>query len=295
MFKAGWVSIVGNPNVGKSTLVNAFIGEKLSIVTHKPQTTRRLITAIANGSGYQIVFSDTPGVIKPHYKMQEAMMKFVGEAFEDADLILLLTDVTESEIQPGLISRLKKTKIPVIAALNKIDLENQETVTKKIAELETLLNPKEIIPISALHGFGVEALKRIILNYLPEGEPYFDTEQLSNLSERFFAAEILREQIMLHYKQEIPYSVEVVIEEFKESPEFSKKDIIHIRAVIYVNRQSQKGILIGKGGIALKRTATEARKNLEKWLDNKVFLEVFVKVKKDWREDERQLKNFGYL
>ncbi|NNM95596.1 MAG: GTPase Era [Bacteroidia bacterium] len=295
MFKAGWVSVVGNANVGKSTLVNALVGEKLSIVTHKPQTTRRRITAISNGSGYQIVFADTPGVIKPRYKMQEAMMKSVGEAFQDADVLMLVTDTIETDLQPGLLDRLKKTNKPVILAFNKIDLEKQETVNKKVEVLKNLVKPKEIVPVSALHSYGIEELKKILLDYLPEGDPFFDKEQLSDMPERFFAAEIIREQIMLHYQQEIPYSAEVVVEQFKEETTTSDKDLIRIRATIYVNRQSQKAIIIGKGGSALKKTATGARINLEKWLDCKVFLEVFVKVKADWREDERQLKNFGYL
>lgn len=290
MTKSGWVSLVGNPNVGKSTLVNALVGEKMSIVTYKPQTTRKRITAIANGDGYQIVFSDTPGVIKPHYKMQEAMMKMVGEAFEDADIIMLVIDATEKEIQPDLLKRLKHSKQPLFVALNKIDLQKQDIVGQKIDELKTLLEPKEIFAVSALEGFGVNELKDALIKSLPEGQPYFDTDQLSDLPEKFFAAEILREKILFNYKEEIPYSVEVIVEEFKET-----EKLTHIRAVIYVNRHTQKGIIIGAKGSALKKTATSARIDMEKWLKAKVFLEVQVKVKKDWRQDERQLKNFGYL
>lgn len=290
MYKSGWVSVVGNPNVGKSTLVNALVGEKLSIVTHKPQTTRKRVTAIANGDGYQVVFSDTPGVIKPHYKMHEAMMKMVGDAFEDADIIMLVIDATEEAIHPDLLKRLKSLKQPLIAVLNKIDLKKQDEVLTRLSELKTLLNPTELFPISALEGFGVKELKETIIKHLPEGQPFFETDQLSDLPERFFAAEILREKILFNYKEEIPYSVEVIIEEFKET-----EKLTHIRAVIYVNRHTQKGIIIGKAGSALKRTATSARIDMEKWLRAKVFLEVQVKVKKDWREDERQLKNFGYL
>ncbi len=289
-FKSGWVSVVGNPNVGKSTLVNALIGEKLSIVTHKPQTTRRRITAIANGDGYQMVFSDTPGVIKPHYKMQEAMMKTVGEAFEDADIIMAVIDASEEELQPDLQKKLKYVKQPLIVVLNKIDLKKQEDVAKKLQELQALFNPKELIAVSALDGFGIDALKQLLISYLPEGEPFFEKDQISDMPERFFAAEIIREKILLNYQQEIPYSVEVVVEEFTETEKLTR-----IRAVIYVNRHTQKGILIGKSGAAMKKTATAARISMEKWLNAKIFLEVFVKVKKDWREDEHHLKNFGYL
>lgn len=287
--KSGWVSVVGSPNVGKSTLVNALIGEKLSIVTHKPQTTRKRITAIANGEGYQMVFSDTPGVIKPHYKMHESMMRMVGEAFEDADIIMAVIDATEKEFDPSLIKRLTQIKQPLIIVLNKIDIGKQEYIMAKYEELKTLLGPKEIFSISALLGHGVKELKEMLIKYLPEGEPYFGVDQLSDLPEKFFAAEIFREKILLNYQEEIPYSVEVIIEEFKET-----EKLTHIRAVIYVNRHTQKGIIIGKAGAALKKTATAARIEMEKWLKEKVFLEVQVKVKKDWREDERQLKNFGY-
>lgn len=290
MTKSGWVSVVGNPNVGKSTLVNALVGEKMSIVTYKPQTTRKRITAIANGEGYQMVFSDTPGVIKPHYKMHEAMMKMVGEAFEDADIVMLVIDATEKEIHPDLLKRLTHVKQPLFVVLNKIDIEKQEVVAQKINELKALLEPKELFAVSALEGFGVKELKEALVKYLPEGQPFFDTDQLSDMPEKFFAAEILREKIMFNYKEEIPYSVEVIIEEFKET-----EKLTHIRAVIYVNRHTQKGIIIGQKGSALKKTATSARIDMEKWLRAKVFLEVQVKVKKDWRQDERQLKNFGYL
>jgi len=290
MIKSGWVSVVGNPNVGKSTLVNALIGEKLSIVTHKPQTTRKRITAIANGDGYQMVFSDTPGVIKPHYKMHEAMMKTVGEAFEDADIIMAVIDATEAEIQPTLVKKLTQAKQPLVVVLNKIDISKPEDVSKKFEEIKALFNPKELFAISALHGHGIKELKETLIKHLPEGEPYFEPDQLSDLPEKFFAAEIFREKILTHYQQEIPYSVEVIVEEFKET-----EKLTHIRAVIYVNRHPQKGIIIGKAGAALKKVATAARIEMEKWLKAKVFLEVQVKVKKDWRQDERQLKNFGYL
>ncbi len=288
--KAGWISVVGNPNVGKSTLVNALVGEKLSIVTHKPQTTRKRITAIANGPDYQIVFSDTPGVIKPHYKMQEAMMQKVGEALEDADVVMAVTDVEEGGFREELLEKLKYVKVPVIVVLNKVDLTKQEDTAQRLSALENVIKPTKIIAVSALHGFHVDELKKILLEHLPVGEPFYPKDYMSDLPERFFAAEILREKILMYYHKEVPYSVEVIIEEFKET-----EKLTHIRAVIYVNRHTQKGIIIGHKGEALKKTATAARKDMEKWLNGKVFLEVQVKVKKDWRDNEIQLKNFGYL
>ncbi len=288
--KTGWISVVGNPNVGKSTLVNALVGEKLSIVTHKPQTTRHRITAIANEPEYQMVFSDTPGVIKPHYKMQEAMMKKVGEAMEDADIIMAMTDTEENGFSLDVINRLNGAKVPIIVVLNKVDLKKQEETAQKLELIKTQLKYKELLVTSALHGFNVPELKKILIGYLPEGEPFFPKEQMSDLPERFFAAEIIREKILMYYQKEVPYSVEVIIEEFRED-----EKITFIRAVIYVNRHTQKGIIIGHKGEALKRTATAARKDMEKWLNAKVFLEVQVKVKKDWRDSENQLKSFGYL
>lgn len=288
--KSGWVSVVGSPNVGKSTLVNALVGEKLSIVTHKPQTTRHRITAIANGDNYQIVFSDTPGVLKPNYKMQEAMMKKVGEALEDADVIMAVTDVEEKYFEKDLFEKLKRTKVPVIVVLNKIDLSQQEETGKKLELLKEQLNPAAIIAVSALHSFNVRELKELLISHLPEGEPFYPKDQVSDLPEKFFVSEILREKILMYYKQEIPYSVQVVTVEFQET-----EKLIRVRCEIFVNRHTQKAILIGKGGEALKRTATAARKDLEKWLSAKVFLEVQVKVKKDWRDNDMHLKNFGYL
>ena len=217
-------------------------------------------------------------------------MKMVGEAFEDADIIMPVIDATEKDIHPDLLKRLKYVKQPLIVVLNKIDLEKQEIVAKKVEEIKALLNPTAMYAISALDGFGVKELKETLINALPEGQPFYETDALSDLPEKFFAAEILREKILFNYQEEIPYSVEVIVEEFKET-----EKLTHIRAVIYVNRHTQKGIIIGKGGLALKKTATSARIDMEKWLKAKVFLEVQVKVKKDWREDERQLKNFGYL
>lgn len=290
MHKSGWISVVGSPNVGKSTLVNALVGEKLSIVTNKPQTTRHRITAIANGDDYQMVFSDTPGVLKPHYKMQEAMMKRVGEALEDADVIMAVTDVEEKYFEQGLFEKLKRTKVPVIVVLNKIDLGQQEETGRKLELLNQQLKPAAIIAVSALHNFNIKELKNLLINHLPEGESYYPKDQISDLPEKFFVAEILREKILMYYQQEIPYSVEVVTTDFEET-----EKLIRIRCEIFVNRHTQKAIIIGKGGQALKRTATAARKDLEKWLNAKVFLEVEVKVKKDWRDNDMHLKNFGYL
>src|ERR1700722_10862528 len=288
--KSGWVSVVGSPNVGKSTLVNALMGEKLSIVTAKPQTTRHRITAIANGDDYQMVFSDTPGVLKPHYKMQEAMMKRVGEAMNDADVLMAVTDVEEKYFPKELFDNLKKTKVPVIVVLNKIDLGEQEETGKKLELLKEQLNPTAIIAVSALHNFNIKELKNLLLSHLPEGEPFYPKDQISDLPEKFFIAEILREKILMYYQQEIPYSVEVVTTDFQETEKLTR-----VRCEIFVNRHTQKAIIIGKGGAALKRTATAARHDLEKWLNAKVFLEVEVKVKKDWRDNDMHLKNFGYL
>jgi len=276
--------------VGKSTLVNALMGEKLSIVTNKPQTTRHRITAIANGEDYQMVFSDTPGVLKPHYKMQEAMMKKVGEALDDADVILAVTDVEEKYFERELFEKLKRTKLPVVAVLNKLDLGEQEETGRKLELLKEQLNPTAIIAVSALHNFNIKELKNLLIGLLPEGEPFYPKDQISDLPEKFFVSEILREKILMYYQQEIPYSVEVVTVEFLETEKLTR-----IRCEIFVNRHTQKAIIIGNKGEALKRTATAARKDLEKWLNAKVFLEVQVKVKKDWRDSDMHLKNFGYL
>lgn len=276
--------------MGKSTLVNALMGEKLSIVTNKPQTTRHRITAIANGEDYQMVFSDTPGVLKPHYKMQEAMMKKVGEALDDADVILAVTDVEEKYFERELFEKLKRTKLPVVAVLNKLDLGEQEETGRKLELLKEQLNPTAIIAVSALHNFNIKELKNLLIGLLPEGEPFYPKDQISDLPEKFFVSEILREKILMYYQQEIPYSVEVVTVEFLETEKLTR-----IRCEIFVNRHTQKAIIIGNKGEALKRTATAARKDLEKWLNAKVFLEVQVKVKKDWRDSDMHLKNFGYL
>ncbi|HYX10298.1 MAG TPA: GTPase Era [Bacteroidales bacterium] len=288
--KAGFVNILGNPNVGKSTLMNLLVGERLSIITSKAQTTRHRIPGIVNGADYQIVFSDTPGILKPNYKLQESMMKFVSGAFEDADIILYITDVVETfDKNADFLDRLKNVDIPVIILINKIDLTNTEKLNT-LAELwhETL--PKaEILPISAISAFNTDRIIPRIVELLPDGPPFYPPDALTDKPERFFVSEIIREKILLYYKKEIPYSVEVEIESFKE-----EEKIIRISAIIYVMRDSQKGILIGHKGSALKKTGTEARKALEKFFEKKIFLELFVKVNKNWRESDRQLKRFGY-
>ncbi len=288
-FKSGFVSIIGKPNVGKSTLLNALLGEKLSIITQKAQTTRHRIKGILNKPGYQIVFSDTPGIINPKYKLQGSMMKFVNESLEDCDLVVFMTDFNLLNEEPELIEKLQAIKAPMLCILNKIDETNQELVSAKVDFWKEKKLFKEIIPISALNKFNIDVLIQTLLNYLPEGAPYYDTDQLTDKSERFIASEIIREKIMVRYKEEIPYSVQIEIELFKE-----EKDIIHIHAIIYVLRDSQKLILIGKGGIALKNVGIAARRDLELFFRKKIFLKTFVKVKEDWRDNSKTLKEFGY-
>lgn len=288
--KSGFVSIVGNPNVGKSTLMNALIGEKLSIITPKAQTTRSRIHGILNHENYQIVFSDTPGILKPAYLLQENMRKTALSSFSDADLILYLTEVDEKpEPDKQLLQKLKRAKVPVIIGMNKADKGNHEIIENRRLEWLELLPDAVFIPLSALKKFNLDVLLKIILGFLPEGPPYYPKDVLSDKNERFFTSEIIREKILLNYKKEIPYSVEVEIETFTEEPGLNR-----IRAVIYVERDSQKGILIGEKGLALKKTGTQARKALEEFFDKKVFLELFVKVSKDWRSSEKALKGFGY-
>lgn len=288
-YRAGFVNIIGRPNVGKSTLMNALTGEKLAIITPKAQTTRHRILGIVNGEDYQIVFSDTPGIIKPNYMMQEAMMNDVKTAIEDADIYVLVTEVDENFNDENILLKLGKTKLPVIIAINKIDLSEQEKVNLKINEWKGKLPNAEVIPISALEGFNVESVLDNIMKALPEHDPYFAQDELTDKSERFFIAEIIREKILTNYQKEIPYSVEVQVESFKE-----KEDIIVIRAIIYVERESQKNIIIGDSGKALKKVGTQARKDIEDFLGKHVFLELFVKVDKDWRNNKRELKRFGY-
>ena len=293
MHKAGFVNIVGNPNVGKSTLMNQLVGERISIATFKAQTTRHRIMGIVNTPEMQIVFSDTPGVLKPNYKLQESMLAFSESALQDADVLLYVTDVVENpEKNMDFLEKVQKMNIPVLLLINKIDelKENSQQVLAEIVERWHALLPKaEILPISAKNKFGMDMLLKRIKELLPESPAYFDKEQLTDKPARFFVSEIIREQILLYYDKEIPYSVEVSVERFKED---DKR--IHINAIIYVERDSQKGIIIGHQGVALKKVCTEARKSLEKFFDKPIFLEVFVKVDKDWRSSERELNNFGY-
>lgn len=290
MHKAGFVNIVGNPNVGKSTLMNQLVGEKISIATFKAQTTRHRIMGIVNTEDMQIVFSDTPGVLKPNYKMQEMMLHFSESALADADILLYVTDVIEKpEKNIDFLEKVAKMTIPVILLINKIDESNQKTLVELVERWHTLLPKAEILPISATNKFGTDALMKRIQELLPENPAYFDKDQLTDKPARFFVTEIIREKILRYYDKEVPYSVEVVVERFKED-----EKQIHINAVIYVERDSQKGIIIGHQGQALKKVSTEARKSLEKFFDKKIFLETFVKVDKDWRNSQKELSNFGY-
>jgi GTP-binding protein Era len=288
--RSGFVNILGNPNVGKSTIMNALVGEKLSIITSKAQTTRHRIMGIVNGDNFQIVYSDTPGILKPKYKLQESMMNFVNIAVTDADIILYVTDVTEkTEDETGYTDKIRESGIPVIVAINKIDLSNQKDL-ERIAGLWGKKFPgSPVIPVSALERFNIDTLLNAVISKLPEGAPYFPKDQLTDKYERFFASEIIREKILVNYQKEIPYSAEVEIESFKE-----EKNIIRIRALIHVTRDSQKGIVIGHKGEKLKKTGTEARKDMEEFFGQKVFLELYVKVTKDWRDKPLVLKKFGY-
>lgn len=288
--KAGFVNIIGNPNVGKSTTMNAMLGERLSIITPKAQTTRHRIFGILNDEDYQVVFSDTPGVIRPAYALQESMMNFVSSAFEDADIFIYLIEIGERALKDEkFYERLKKTNTPLIIGLNKIDTVEQDKLEAEVAYWKEEFPIAEIIPLSALKEFNTDYLLQRIVELLPESPPYFDKQQLTDKSERFFTSEIIREKILLNYKKEVPYSVEVNVDEFKE-----EEKIIRIRAVILVARDSQKGIIIGHKGGPLKKVGTEARLEMEKFFQKKVFLELFVKVNKDWRDDQRKLKQFGY-
>lgn len=290
MHKAGFVNIVGNPNVGKSTLMNQLVGERISIATFKAQTTRHRIMGIVNSDDMQIVFSDTPGVLKPNYKMQEMMLAFSESALADADILLYVTDVVEdAEKNQDFLEKVRKMTIPVLLLINKIDESNQKQLGNIVAKWHKLLPNAEILPISAKNKFGTDMLMKRIRELLPESPAYFDKEQLTDKPAKFFVSEIIREKILRYYDKEIPYSVEVVVERFKED---GKK--IHINAVIYVERDSQKGIVIGHQGVALKKVSTEARKALERFFDKPIFLEIFVKVDKDWRSSQRELTHFGY-
>ena len=288
--RAGFVNIIGNPNVGKSTLMNALVGEKLSIVTAKAQTTRHRIMGIVNGEDWQIVYSDTPGILKPNYRLQQNMMNFVDTAIGDADIILYVTDVVEKQDKNAeFIAKLQKIDCPVIVVINKIDVSTQEHVMELMCQWEKQLPKAVIFPASAKEKFNLDNIFDAILERLPEAPAWYDKDVFTDRNLRFFASEIIREKILLNYSQEIPYSCEVVIEEFKEG-----KDRYDISAVIYVMRDSQKGILIGKGGLAMKKTGTEARLEMEEFFQKKVFLKLFVKVDPDWRENRKELRRFGY-
>ena len=290
MHKASFENIVGNPNVGKSTLMNVLVGERISIATFKAQTTRHRIMGIYNTDDMQIVFSDTPGVLKPNYKLQESLLHFSTSALVDADVLLYVTDVVETpDKNNDFVEKVAAMEVPVILLINKIDLSNQQALEQIVAAWHELLPKAEIVPISAANKFNVDYVMKRVRELLPDSPPYFDKDQWTDKPARFFVTEIIREKILLFYDKEIPYSVEVVVEQFKEQPKS-----IQINAVIYVERDSQKGIIIGKQGRALKKVATEARRDLEKFFGKSIFLETFVKVDKDWRSSDKELRNFGY-
>ena len=290
MHKAGFVNIVGNPNVGKSTLMNLLMGERISIATFKAQTTRHRIMGIINTDDSQIVFSDTPGVLKPNYKLQESMLAFSESALQDADVLLYVTDVVEKpDKNADFITKVQRMQVPILVLINKIDLSNQAGVVKLIEAWKEVLPQAEIFPISAQAKFGVDSVLARIKELLPDSPPYFEKDQWTDKPARFFVTEIIREKILLYYDKEIPYACEVVVEEFKEA-----EKNIRIRALIYVERDSQKGIIIGHKGVAIKQVVTEARKTLEKFFQKSIFLEVFVKVDKDWRQNDRRLEAYGY-
>jgi len=290
MHRAGFVNIVGNPNVGKSTLMNSLVGEKLSIITSKAQTTRHRILGIVNGEEFQLVLSDTPGVIKPSYELQSSMMDFVKTAIDDADILIYMIEIGESSLKDeNLFNKIKSSSIPVVVLINKIDLSNQEELENQVSEWSKKLPNAEIFPISALKEFQVDNLLQRLIELLPECPPYFPKDQLTDKPERFFVNEIIREKILINYNKEIPYSVEILTEEFKED-----KKIIRIRSVIMVERNSQKGIIIGHKGSALKKIGIESRKDLETFFGKQIHIELFVKVNKNWRSNQHQLKRFGY-
>ena len=290
MHKAGFVNIVGNPNVGKSTLMNRLVGERISIATFKAQTTRHRIMGIVNTDEAQIVFSDTPGVLKPNYKLQESMLAFSESALQDADVLIYVTDVVEKPEKNGdFLEKVSKMNIPILLVINKIDISNQKEVVELMGRWKEILPQSEVFPISSKANFGIDGLMERIKALLPESPPYFGKDQWTDKPARFFVTEIIREKILLYYSKEVPYSTEVVVEQFKEAD-----NSIHINAIIYVERESQKGIIIGHRGVALKKVSTEARKTLEKFFQKHIYLEVFVKVDKNWRNSDRSLRNFGY-
>lgn len=287
--KAGFISILGKPNAGKSTLLNAILGQKLAITNSKAQTTRHRIIGIHHYLDSQLVFSDTPGIINPAYKLQEHMMSAVNESIHDADVLVVLIDMTSPKLHEDVITRIGKSEAPKILAINKIDESNQEEVAKVLEEYTELIHPQEVITMSALHGFNVDGILELIYKHCPDHPAFYPEDQLTDRNERFFVSEIIREKLLTHYQQEIPYSVEVVVDSFKE-----KKTLTKISAVIYCERASQKVIIIGKQGLGLKRVGTESRRDIEKFLGRKVFLELFVKVREKWRNDDNELKRFGY-
>lgn len=290
MHKSGFVNIVGNPNVGKSTLMNALVGERISIITSKAQTTRHRILGIVNGDDFQIVYSDTPGVLKPNYRLQESMLKFSTSALSDADVLLYVTDVLDTyEKNKEFVDKVNDNTAPVLLIVNKIDLIDEAKLIELVEKWKEVMPRAEIIPISAINKFNVEHVFKRIIELLPESPPFFEKDQLTDKPEKFFVTEIIREKILMNYDKEVPYSVEVEVEQFKE-----EANLIRINAVIYVERDSQKGIIIGKGGKSLKKVGTDARKDIELFFDKKVFLELYVKVEKDWRNKETKLRNFGY-
>ncbi|MCT4614570.1 MAG: GTPase Era [Marinifilaceae bacterium] len=289
-FYSGFVNIIGNPNVGKSTLMNKLVGERISIITSKSQTTRHRIKGIVNGDDFQIVYSDTPGVLKPNYKLQESMMKFSNSALSDADVIIYVTDTVEkTDKNPEFLNKVKSSEAPILLVINKIDLSNQTKLEEMIGSWKEILPNAEIFPMSAKENFNTDNLLKRVIELLPEGEPFFPQDEMTDLPSRFFCNEIIREKILLNYEKEIPYSVEVEVESFKED-----KKLISIQAVINVERDSQKGIIIGHKGQALKKVGQEARLDIEAFFAKKVFLQLFVKVAKDWRNKDSKLKGFGY-
>lgn len=288
-FRSGFVAIIGKPNVGKSTIMNKMIGQDISIVTPKAQTTRHKIRGIANGENYQLIFTDTPGILKPVYKLHERMMQFVESAFADTDVVLYVIEAGEKKIDDETILKLKSAKQPIVVAINKIDTSDHTKLEEKVTLLKEKLNPVAFLPISATENFGLNVLLKQLVNLLPESPPYFEKDALTDRNERFFATEIIREQILLSFKQEIPYSVEIAIEEFKDT-----KNLITIRADIYAARESQKAIILGNKGESIKKIGTQSRLKIEKMIGKKVFLELTVKIRENWRDDDVQLNRFGY-
>lgn len=289
MHKAGYVNIIGNPNVGKSTLMNALVGERLSIITSKAQTTRHRIMGIVNGDDFQIIYTDTPGIVNPHYKLHEQMMGFVNNALEDADLFLLVTEIGETFKNQEVLGKIIKSDIPIILVINKIDLSNQQVINDKIAYWHNQIPRAVIIPASATERFNIDTIFDNIMEFLPENPPYFPKDELTDRSMRFFVSEIIREKLLLFYQKEIPYSCEVAVESYEE-----KAGVDNIRAVIFVERESQKAILIGHKGMSIKKVGIEARKDIEEFTGKKCFLNLYIKVLKDWRNSDKALKQFGY-